>query len=464
MQRNTGAVCGIPPNESSMILDVGGTSGVPLYGGSHELSAGMNGITRCQYNSSYSANESFTINQNNCAIGLLIQYAKTDTDDNPIFSWCFLPIVLPVSALSLPAARSIRDYQLSIVYALNLYFTKWQNIVVYTEPGLIATYNKLDINNPNMPILQDQVLPPLTWKLTHTGQLMLFENRDVIDSNPDYYPPGSAFTFTLVTLDASFMPDSTPPFLKDPMNGWMNNGKYLFGFGKFNGENRYVDNFTYYGISFDTGLKDNLTENVEPTTYSDPSLFYEFNQQYQLTNRIVAENSMGCIGTCFETIQSPELSKVQLRSVTTNTNTPQYHTVGFEFHDAFSKNFFHDHRNEFTIYENPILNMDPTQGRNRIGIDIKNEFGESIIPYNPLDVNFLVYGDRIFEPPTQYPPAPINTLDPFFTTNPTHDCILPYVYLDNRIATIPESYKPLEPYNTKAGVSYVHHIRMISHQ
>lgn len=463
MQRNARPVYGVPPNESSMVLDFGGTSGVPIKGGINELSAGMGGITRCQYNSSYSSNESFTINQNNCAIGLLVQYGKV-VDDEPLFSWCFMPIILPSCALSLPAAKSIRDYQQALVYSLNLYFTKTQYIVVFKEPGLISTLNKLDINDPNMPILQTDVLPPLTWTLTHTGQLMLLENSEVIKNHPDYYPEGSKFTFTLVTLESSFMPISTPPFLQNPLNGWMNNGKYLFGFGKFSGENRYVDNFTFYGIEFDIELKENLTENVTPITYSDSELFNFYNNKYQLTNRLVAENTMGCIGTCFDVIQSPELTKLQLRSITSNTNTPQYHTVGFEFHDAFSKNFFHDHRHEFTIHDNPMLNMDPTQGRNLVGIDIKNEFGETLIPYNQKDIDFLINGERVFEPPTQYPPAPINTLDPFYTTNPTHDSILSYVYLDNKILTLPDKHQPYEAYNTKAGVSYVHHIRMISHQ
>ena len=122
------------PNESVIQIDTGGAGSVGFSNVTKPLSSGIGGTSRFQYIDAFWDNDFFTITTSNASVGLAIVYYRPRIGA----TFCFLPIALPRMSLALDS-ENITDYQESIAYALNLYFSKPQTVYYRNDDGTIAS-------------------------------------------------------------------------------------------------------------------------------------------------------------------------------------------------------------------------------------------------------------------------------------------------------------------------------------
>lgn len=448
----------IKPNESTLQIEVGGDSGNDIDKANTLLNAGLGGTRRFQYNNSFSFNDIFTTNSSNCAVGLLVGYFREN-----YMSFCLLPINLPRQSLSIGESENIYDYQSSIAYALNLYFSKEQTVFIFSPDNPTGKKEILPINHPNMPILQNAIEPPLIWKITRSGQLGLFQNVEVIQNNPSTFPENAIFKFNLINFNTYIAPSGAADIVYGLNNGWFGCGKYVFGFGKIISPGIYADDY-----ESNAQTKENLKRvlymfrsNQEPYVTNVYEEFSDLCLKISLKNAIASDGSTQCISSKYTIVESSELSRLQVRNVNTNFNITTTYLVGLIYSSPFRKNIFQD--GTFSGSNNsalPAINMDPEQPHNIIDIIMYDEFNHTIKAYNmEEDSDYILTVEKIEDPLISFPPAAYHVLDPFYSTNTTHDCAFPYTKISDSI--FKSNRPPKDLYNSAISAAYVHFGRII---
>jgi hypothetical protein len=434
----------MPPLESTLQIETGGDSGLPINDSSVRLNAGLGGTRRFQYNNAFWSKDIFTTNTSNTIVGLLVAYYA-----NGEYFTVLLPINLPRLCMASNAQTmdqsSQRQFQDSLTYALNLYFSASRSVIVYNAITNRFLLNTLGVNDPKMPILQSARQPPLIWEITSSGQLSLRVNQAVIDANtPGVFPEDATFYFNLITLGKKFIPtgysDGCVYGLK---NGWFGDGPYVFGFGNLLPNNgQYVDDYYNASNTVMNLIQSNLLPLAIPATPYDLESFVIFARAIFLKQAICGSLSCLCVPSKYFMVISDQLSRLQLRPMTTNLNFQTAGTIGLLFHSIQNGNIFHDAtesgQNQGSM---PAVNMDPMQPHDTVDLKLFDEWGNAVNTMNLDSLTYLQNVEAKFTPPS-FPPAAYQSLDPFFSTNPTHDCMFPYSAINDNIFETSPLYSP----------------------
>jgi len=452
------AVITIPPNQASMHIDTGGSSGNPLDSLNIPISQGLGGLNRIEYDNLFWSNDFFTVTTRNAAVGLFIGYYV----DGIGASYCLLPIALPRQSLSLPSTN-IRDYQECIAFALNLYFSKPQTVITFDLNGKNPTRQYLYINSPNMPILQNNAQPPLVWRVSHSGQLILMQNDD--PSVFTYMPDGYVFNFNLVQLTSDMMPrDVNSSVVSSRLNGWFGSGKYIYGFGKYDDNGQYVDDLTYYDVAGSTYKPFTFLCAPNQAFFKVGTLddFDDISNAYKIFQSIVSDSSALCIPSKYFVIDSKEMTRNQIRPVASNIQRPLSEIVAIIYTSPFGKNFYGATSPfMFNDASTPSIHLHPNQPHNQIDLSISNEFVTNITPYDyKTDLQYMKQVDGFFaDPSVQYPPA-YDNLNPFLTSQPDGWSAFPYYLINDNLFSVP--LNPSSLFSTNAATNVIHFAKMLS--
>lgn len=454
----TPAVSLIPPNQASLFVDTGGSSGNPLDNINTPISSGLGGLARLEYDNLFWSNDFFTITTRNAAIGLFVGYYVPGQGA----SYCLLPIALPRQSLALPY-DDIRAYQEAIAYALNLYFAGPKTVYVYDEDGRNPTTQILAVDTHSMPILQTDFQPPLIWKVNHSGQLVLLQNTDT--SLSKYMPEEYVFNFNLVKLTSGVTPEGSNSSLNSSsINGWIGSGKYVFGFGKYDGGGNYVDDMTYYDVPSNTDKPFTYLCRPGQPYFTDMDLeaFDQISYDYKLFRAIVADSSTLCIPTKYFTIDSRELSRNQLRPMATNINRNIGSIIAIIFTSPFGKNKFSATSPfMFNDASSPCINLISNQPHNRVDLNVRNEFNTELTPYNlQIDYPYINDVEGIYGDPTIQVPIAYDGLNPFILNEPDGWSVFPFYMINDNLFRIFKS--PTFLYNANTSTNVVHFAKMIA--
>lgn len=455
---DTSPVSLIPANQASLIIPSGGSSGNSLDDINIPLSAGLGGLVRFEYDNLFWSNDFFSITTRNAAVGLLVGYYVPGSGA----SYCLLPIALPRQSLALPYT-DIRSYQEALAYALNLYFAGPKTVYVYAPDGTKAYTEILPVDKHSMPILQTDHEPPLIWKVSHTGQLVLVQNNN--PSLDKYMPSEYVFNFNLVKLTSSVTPPGSNSTLDEPyLNGWIGAGKYLYGFGKYDGRGNYVDDITYYDGPNAAYTFTTLCQPSQPfINISGIDEFDAISNRYKLFQSIVSDSSALCIPTKYYVIESRELTRNQLRPMTANIERPTHNIIGIIFTSPFGKNYFSaSSPYMFNDAASPSINMIPNQPHNQIDISFTNEFNARITPYDVRDdYSYLRDVEGIFSDPlSAFVPDAYYALNPFLETQPDGWSVFPFYLINDNLFKVKKS--PIAQYNANTSTNVVHFSKMIA--
>lgn len=455
---NIPAVIPIPANQASMHIDTGGSSGNPLYNVNIPISQGLGGLNRIEYDNLFWSNDFFTVTTRNAAVGLFIGYYVPDLGA----SYCLLPIALPRQSLSLPST-DIEDYQQCLAFSLNLYFSKPQTVIAFDSDGRNPKRQVLDINNPNMPILQDTSQPPLVWRVSHSGQLILMQNDD--DSIYAYLPDAYVFNFNLVQLTSSMMPtDVNSSVVSSKSNGWFGSGKYIYGFGKYDDNGQYVDDMTFYDVASVASkpFTSLCRVNQEFLPVGDLENFDEISDIYKMFQSVVSDSSALCIPSKYYVVDSKEITRNQLRPISTNIQRPISEAVAIIYTSPFGKNFYGATSPfMFNDASTPSIHLHPNQPHNQVDLNISNEFVTNATPYDyATDLDYMMNVDGFFEDPSvEYPPA-YDGLNPFLNFQPDGWSAFPYYLINDNLFSVP--LNPNHLFSANPSTNVIHFTKMLS--
>lgn len=420
--------------ESSVLLESGGDTGLPINHFSSQLSGALGQALRIQYDSTFWNKDFYTTNYNNFLCGIVVSCFSNDYQRTAIF-----PVLLPRQALASTANTTLTyteffALQKSVVYALNLLFSK--SGFVLEENGTFISFSSLTIDDPTLPILQTAQLPPLLWDIIpQTGQLCLRKNPNYVDStNPTTF----SISYEVIIMQNTFQ-DTTQSMspgdvsMYGPDNGWFGDGAYIFGFGNLN-VNTQTFNDSYINATYPP-----LTKFVtDYTSYSN------FCQTYLLRQTSVscATRSLSLVATRYYKIKSTALSRLQKRPIYANSlNSDMGQVIGILYNVPDSVNIFADLTGPFAENTAPVIQLIPNMnGNSVVDLTYTDEWGNDLTPYfinSDNDVSRRAFYENTDSAIT-LPPVAYQVLDPYGSANaPNHDCLFPYYKINQTVVRYP---------------------------
>ena len=422
--------------ESSILLESGSDTGIPINHFSSQLTGAIGQALRLQYDSTFWNNDFFSVNYNNFLCGVVIscfsnQYQRT----------VLLPVILPrlglaSTALTPLSSDSFLKLQQSVVYALNLLFSK-PGYVLETVGG-VYQFSSIGIDEPTLPIFQDSKLPPLLWDMIpQTGQLCLRQNPLYVDStNPDTF----SIAYEVCIMQDSFQDSSQMTFpssisMYGPNNGWFGDGAYLFGFGTFNqNSNLFDDSYAKTSNPFPP-LTQYITNILTYSSFCSAFLLRK-------TSASCATRTLSLLATRYYKIQSAALSRLQKRPIYSSSQQSDIgQVVGILYNLPDTVNSFEDLTGPFAENTAPMIQLMPgMNGNSIVDFEFTDEWGNVL---NPMEINSssdakrrAFYEDA--DSAVTFPPAAYHVLDPYGISNgPNHDCLFPYYKINQTVVRYP---------------------------
>lgn len=413
-----------PSLESTVLLETGGDTGLNPGSSTTDLSGNLGGVRRLIYNDPFFSNDFFTTTLQNSLVALVVSIYTGGE-----YTTGLIPIMLPRQGLrhemSQEDFESKRDFvkiQKSIAYGLNLMFSKTINVLYWT--GTEMSTVPLPPAAPFFPLVQDTVLPPLLWGVTEaTGQLYLRRNDAFVKPTLDF-----DIAFNLFNFNDLFCPplSSSNNRITGTRSGWFAKGAYVYGFGTLNTtDHYYVDE--YFGK--DQTFYDSLRQifvlgTVDTETAWDQNVVQAFSLR---KNFLVGTRTCTAIHSRYMTLDSQQLSRIQKRPTTSNTDTSMAQSIAIIYDIIDNSGKYQDGKD--LISSVPIIFFDPVNySNNEVDLRFVDEFQDVLFAWDKDQYYSQSITETLdFIPSIGTVPVPYQVLDPYNATNgPRFDCLFPY--------------------------------------
>jgi hypothetical protein len=452
-----------PPLESTVLIESGGSTGFNASNFSSEISSALGGVQRIQYNDPFWCDDFFSTTRQNTVCGLIYSIYS-----NGGFSTSCFPLCLPRQMLStnlnkeegLPNQERFFKMQKSVAYGLNLLFSK-PGVILSTLNGF-SEWVSVGGNPAIDTIVNTTGEPPLLFDIIHqTGQLSLHVNPTYPKRYEDFQ-----IVFNLITIPKDWERALQGNYnILGDSSGWFGLGPYLFGYGQLDTtRHQYYDEVhneadpNLFLANLLLLMRPPSSPTVGNTSNWMSTAVLPFHLKFWF---YVSELTCALVGSRYFSIQSNQLSRLQLRPPVYNTSPNMNSAICFLHNDIDNSGIFQSGLSSFI--SKIAIHYDPRQSHNEVDIAFLDEWGNIASSFEGVSSTEQALYENSDDPPEAVPAA-YQAYDPYFATNaPNHDCLFPYFKINQNmfIYTDVEEVDLSKQYTSKPSTSITHFLRVI---